>query len=149
MVLTFYEPELSVANLLASILRLSSTTLKDLDLTKNDRSHEGEGNFSFAQGQIPSLETLILGRDDHSMGEIPDDDQFEFLKKNRQLKTIILNKSRAVSPVHRLLQLLRTFHQLRQLSITLTTPDSEPLESFTIPDTLLNALSCLSSLNHI
>lgn len=94
------------------------------------------------EGEIPSLETLILHRhldlDLDSDGFIPDSAPLDFLKKNPQLKALAFHSPETSTLAERALSILATFPQLKRLSMSWDEVD--------IPDSSFDALSSLSSL---
>jgi hypothetical protein len=124
--------------------RLDQSALQSLIFTSPHLStlavnygHQATRELLDREGQIQSLQTLVLHHSDH----IPNNWPLDFLKKNPQLKAFGFHSPGTTMLLERTLSLLAAFSQLEKLSMT--------WNGVHIPDSSLNALTCLSSLESL
>ncbi|KAL9123788.1 MAG: hypothetical protein Q9217_006816 [Psora testacea] len=117
-----------------SALRSLILTSPHLSTLAINYGHQATRELLDLEGQIQSLETLVL----HHSEDIPDDSPLDFLTKNPQLKAFAFHYSGTSTLLERTLSFLAAFSQLVKLSMT--------WNGVHIPDSSLNALTCLSSL---
>jgi hypothetical protein len=99
--------------------------------------HQATRELLDREGQIQSLETLVLHHSDH----IPNNSLLDFLKKNPQLKAFAFHYPGTLTLLERTLSLLAPFSQLEKLSMTWSRVH--------IPDSSLDVLTCLLSLESL
>jgi hypothetical protein len=99
--------------------------------------HQATRELLDREGHIQSLEALVLHHSDH----IPNNSPLDFLKKNPQLKAFAFHYPGMSTLLERTLSLLAAFSQLEKLSMT--------WNGVHIPDSSLNALASLSSLESL